>query len=241
MLTRRSQLNQSKPSRSANRATKRFAGSKSAAGFSVGSSDGSSVGSSVHGQPSSDVSVETSELSELQLLSQSLDAEEPKKKKARPQLTLKMRAVWYLSRRDHSRLELQRKLAPHTENTEEIDKVLIDLEQQGFFSEARFVKAFARRRGEKLGTARVSQELALHRIPSELTAGAISQLKSTEVQRAQQVWERRFDAPAQTHEQKLKQHRFLLQRGFSSAAISAVLRGRVALDELDINDISPDP
>jgi regulatory protein len=219
---RLSRLNSTKPAK----VTRSYASSRSSG------SDGSKERS------------EPSEPSELQLLSQSLEAEESKPKKSRPQLSLKMRAVWYLSRRDHSRLELQRKLASYTENPEEIDRVLLDLEQQGFFSEARFVKAFARRRGEKLGTARVAQELALHRIPAQLTAPVVSQLKSTEVQRALQVWQRRFDAPAQTIEQKVKQHRFLMQRGFSSAAISSVLRGRASLEEpsgLDTDlDISPD-
>jgi regulatory protein len=161
--------------------------------------------------------------SELQDLSQSLS------KKNRPALSLKMRAVGYLSRRDHSRVELQRKLAPYCESLAEIEPVLLDLERQGFFSESRFVASFTRRRAEKFGVARVSQELSQHRISSELTSSALAALKHTETQRAQSVWARRFDALPETVEERSKQHRFLLQRGFSGAAINAVLRGRVDL------------
>jgi regulatory protein len=156
----------------------------------------------------------------------------PAKAKGR-QLSLKMRAVGILSRRDHSRFELQRKLAPYAESAEQIDKVIADLEQQGFFSEARFVTAFARRRGEKYGVARVTHELAPHKLAADLTVAAINDLKASEPTRAEAVWRRRFDQLPKTIEERAKQQRFLQQRGFSSAAIAAVLRGRVVVDPND--------
>ncbi len=148
----------------------------------------------------------------------------------RPSRSLKMRAVDYLSRRDHSRVELQRKLAPHAQSPEQVAAVINDLEIQGFFNEARFVSSFSRRRGEKYGVARVTQELAAHRLSSDQTAAVFAQLKATETNRAQSVWQRRFNHLPQSLEERGKQQRFLQQRGFSSAAIQAVLKGRVTAE-----------
>jgi len=45
-----------------------------------------------------------------------------------------------------------------------------------------------------------------------------------EDQRAWEVWERKFGKRAESAEEAAKQMRFLQQRGFSSTAISAVMR-----------------
>ena len=50
----------------------------------------------------------------------------------RPQLSLKGRALRYLSQREHSRSELERKLAKHAENQGEVARVLDELQARGF-------------------------------------------------------------------------------------------------------------
>ena len=42
----------------------------------------------------------------------------------RQPLSLKARALGYLSRREHSRAELRRKLAPHAESADEVEALL---------------------------------------------------------------------------------------------------------------------
>ena len=56
-------------------------------------------------------------------------------------LSLKGRALKYLAAREHSRLELQRKLAPHAESAEQVDAALNDLEARGFLSAERFAES----------------------------------------------------------------------------------------------------
>ncbi|HEY7805405.1 MAG TPA: hypothetical protein VIC30_13365, partial [Orrella sp.] len=50
---------------------------------------------------------------------------------------LKTRAVRWLAAREHTRGELARKLKPYTDNPEDIETVLDDLEREGWQSDAR--------------------------------------------------------------------------------------------------------
>ena len=62
---------------------------------------------------------------------------------ARQPLSLKARAVGLLSRREHSRAELQRKLAPHAEDPASLETLLNELEQGGWLSQQGLQVIFA--------------------------------------------------------------------------------------------------
>ena len=74
-------------------------------------------------------------------------------------LSLKGRALRALAGREHSRAELQRKLASFEAEPGELAKVLDELCAKDFINEQRVADSLAYRRGAKLGTARVVQEL----------------------------------------------------------------------------------
>ena len=76
-----------------------------------------------------------------------------------PELSLRARAVQLLARREHSRSELARKLAPHAQSREELETLLDDLVRQGFLSDLRYAESVARSRGARYGSQRVVQEL----------------------------------------------------------------------------------
>ncbi len=63
--------------------------------------------------------------------------------RARPQLSLTGRALRYLSQREHSRSELERKLARHAETPEDIPRVLDELQARGFIDHERVAVAVA--------------------------------------------------------------------------------------------------
>ena len=73
--------------------------------------------------------------------------------------SLKTRALGYLARREHSRLELEKKLAPHAKTPEELSSVLDGLEQRGFLSAARLVEQIMHMRKARFGSLRIVQEL----------------------------------------------------------------------------------
>ena len=141
-------------------------------------------------------------------------------------LSLKGRALRYLAQREHSRAELQRKLIPHAESPEQLAQVLDELQGKDFISEARVVESVINRRAGRFGTARIRHELLGKGLAAEVVAQAVSSLKASEVERAREVWRKKFGAPAADAAARGKQMRFLAARGFGSDAIRRVVSGR---------------
>jgi len=145
---------------------------------------------------------------------------------AQRKLSLKARALQLLSRREHSRRELQAKLAKHEEEPGQLQRALDELAAGGFIDEQRAADSIVHRKGARFGAARVKQELLAKGIEAELVAAAVAQLRSTELDRALDVWRRKFRAPPQDAGERAKQARFLAARGFSGDVIARVLRSR---------------
>ena len=143
----------------------------------------------------------------------------------RPQLSLKGRALRYLSMREHSRLELGRKLARYAEEGESVDAVLDFLEKNNWLSQERFSEALVHRRSARYGNSRIVAELQSHGVAGEPLAELKSSLKDSEEARACEVWRRRFGTVATEPAERQKQMRFLLQRGFSQRAVRAAIKG----------------
>ncbi|MDO9381981.1 MAG: recombination regulator RecX [Hyphomicrobiaceae bacterium] len=139
--------------------------------------------------------------------------------------SLKGRALRLLSQREHSRAELERKLARHEEEPGTLARALDELAAKDFISEARVVQSVLHLRAPRMGAARVRQELAHKGIAPEAIAEAVASLRDTELPRAREVWRRRFDAPPADATERARQARFLLARGFPGAVVAQVLRG----------------
>ncbi len=153
--------------------------------------------------------------------------EETPRKAKRQSLSLKARAVRYLSRREYSRLELEKKLRAYLtedESEDDLTAVLNDLEQKGYLSDERFAQSRARVRAARYGNARVAYELKASGVSSELIANAIEQLEETEAERAKALWQKRFGKPAEDYKERAKQMRYLLSRGFSMEVARQVVR-----------------
>lgn len=135
------------------------------------------------------------------------------------QPSLKGRALRLLSQREHSRTELERKLAPHEEVPGELAKALDELQARDFINDGRAVDSVVNRRSGKLGSARIKQELAAKGLSGEAVAEAMANLKDSELSRAQEVWRKKFGTAPQDPQAKAKQMRFLLSRGFPSEVV----------------------
>jgi regulatory protein len=140
-------------------------------------------------------------------------------------LSLKGRALRLLAGREHSRAELERKLAPHETEPGELARALDDLQAKGFISEQRVVESVVHRRAARLGTGRVKQELQAKGVSPEAMAEALDALRRTEVERAREVWRRKFGEPAPDAAGRARQMRFLASRGFGTEAIRRVVSG----------------
>jgi regulatory protein len=145
--------------------------------------------------------------------------------RAKPQLSLKGRALRYLSQREHSRSELERKLARHAEDHADIGRVLDELQSRGFIDHRRVAESVVHRKSARLGVLRIAQELKAKGVEAPLVAAATAQLKATEVERAREVWRKKFDAPSRDAAERARHARFLAARGFSGDVIARVLKG----------------
>jgi regulatory protein len=147
-----------------------------------------------------------------------------------PKLSLTGRALRLLSSREHSRAELQRKLAPHEETPGELAAVLDKLAAKDLQSDQRAVDSLVYRRSAKLGTQRLRQEMQSKGMDPQAVAQAVALLRTSEQARAFEVWRKKFGSPAATPAERAKQVRFLAGRGFGGEAIARVVSGAVDAD-----------
>jgi regulatory protein len=148
-----------------------------------------------------------------------------------PILSLKARALRFLSMREHSRIELKRKLARHAEEGDDIDALLDFLEKNNWLSQERFAESLIHRKAGRYGNSRVMAELQSHGVNGEALAELKSGLAESETARAVEVWQRKFGTVAQDAAERSKQMRFLMARGFSSSAVRTALKGAPEDDE----------
>ena len=149
-------------------------------------------------------------------------------------LSLKGRALRYLAQREHSRAELERKLARHVQDTDgasaqaQIAAALDELSAHGLISEARVAESVLASQAPRYGARRLRQTLQAKGLAPALVASTLQQARGTELERARELWRRRFGTVAADAAERARQMRFLAGRGFEGDVIRRVVRG---LDE----------
>ncbi len=149
-----------------------------------------------------------------------------------PPLSIKGQALRLLSAREHSRAELERRLAPMEEVPGSLAKALDELQAKGFINEQRVLESVLHRRSAKLGTTRIRQELQSKGLAAEAVQEAVEKLRSTETERAREVWRKKFGTPPTDAAERGKQMRFLASRGFGGDAIRKVVAGATDDEEM---------
>jgi len=145
-------------------------------------------------------------------------------------LSLKARALRHLARREHSRAELERRLAPYAQDAPEatgaqqVAAVLDELAARGLLSDARAAESVLAGAGRRLGTRRIEQALHAKGLAPELVDDALAQARATEYERALALWRRRFGTPPANLAERARQSRFLAGRGFDGELIRRLLR-----------------
>ncbi|MBK6594453.1 MAG: recombination regulator RecX [Burkholderiales bacterium] len=140
-------------------------------------------------------------------------------------LSLTGRALRLLSAREHSRAELERKLASFEEAPGQLARVLDALQAKDFINEGRVVESVVHRRAGKLGASRIKHELQAKGLEPQAFAEAVQALRASEVERAREVLRKKFGEPAADAAERSKQMRFLASRGFGGDAIRKVVSG----------------
>ncbi|MBS0445266.1 MAG: regulatory protein RecX [Proteobacteria bacterium] len=168
--------------------------------------------------------------------------------------SLKARALQWLAQREHSRVELRRKLlraardaaakaeagtgagaaadgagrASADDDGEaaadvqaRVDALLDWLEAGRYLSPERFVESRVHARAARYGNLRIRRELQQHDLAVDAQTAAT--LAATELDRARAVRARRYPAPPGDANERARQARFLIGRGFSSEVVRRVL------------------
>jgi regulatory protein len=137
---------------------------------------------------------------------------------------LKARAMRLLARREHSRLELARKLTRLAEEGDDIDVVLDELTRKGWLSDARYAEHSVRAKASRFGPLKVAHELRCKGIGEETIEAAFRAAGVDGAADMQRVWASRFSEKPTNERERARQVRFLQGRGFPFEPVIRFLR-----------------
>ncbi|MBU3585627.1 recombination regulator RecX [Polynucleobacter sp. AM-26B4] len=144
------------------------------------------------------------------------------------------RALRYLSRREHSRQELRKKLLPYAESDTELDELMTKLEAQSWLSDERFAESLVRRKSERYGSLKIVDELKQQGIEGDSLLEIKERLKISDATRAWELWQRKFDSMVtKDPKEKSKQMRYLVSKGFPLSVVTRIVDGRFSPSEED--------
>ncbi|HRE31799.1 MAG TPA: regulatory protein RecX [Candidatus Berkiella sp.] len=138
---------------------------------------------------------------------------------------IKDKAIYLLSRREHSRSELLRKLQQRGFQSKDILPVLDRLEKENLLSEERFISSYIRsRRSRGFGPLKICAELKERGIDRGRWQSNEEWQEELWQNSAIQSCAKRFSLTvAKTREQKIAQSQYLQRRGFTSAQIKVAI------------------
>jgi regulatory protein len=142
---------------------------------------------------------------------------------------LRARALGLLTRREHSRGELRRKLARLGFEAVAVEAELDALAAQRLQSDERFAEAYVTARsGRGFGPVRISLELKERGIPGALREATCEPRAEAWVRRACRARAKRFgEGLPLDRRERARQVRFLTARGFTAEQVAAALAGGV--------------
>ncbi len=136
---------------------------------------------------------------------------------------LREQALAYLARREHSRAELERKLAQSGHGNEDIAALLDDFEARNWLSDRRFAESWIADHRAKSGPVKLAYELRQRGVPDSVIEAVLAETRDSELERAREVWRKKFGAPPANAQEKARQIRFLQGRGFGLETIRTLL------------------
>ena len=137
---------------------------------------------------------------------------------------LRQQAIKLLARREHTRVELARKLAGFG-TQEEIDAVLADMEASQLQSDSRTTESYLRSNASRLGASRLRHTLKTRGVAPEMIEEQLAQADlPDEIERARATWSRKFSAAPVGAKEWARQARFLQSRGFAGDIVRKLLK-----------------
>lgn len=147
-------------------------------------------------------------------------------RRRRPELSPTQRAIGLLTRREHSRQELARKLTARGIEAGEALAAVDRLASAGWQDDARFAELLVRSRANAgHGPVRIRAELATHALSAEIVASALESFEGDWSDNARDLLRRRYPAAlGADRAAQRKAAEFLLRRGFGMDQVRDALQ-----------------
>src|SRR5258706_9118234 len=141
------------------------------------------------------------------------------------QPSLRARAMRLLSRREHSRIELRRKLSNVAAEGDDVEVLLDELAQKGWLSDTRYAELAVRAKARRFGPLKVAHELRAKGVGDETIAIAFQKAGTDGTASVERVWASRFSAAPTDNRERGRQVRFLQGRGLRLDDILKFMKG----------------
>ena len=120
-------------------------------------------------------------------------------------------------------MELARKLRQAGHAEQDVELLLDELSQRGWLSDQRFAESYVQQKQQRFGNLKLAHELRSRGVQESDIKQVLAAANQTELERAREVWNKRFGAPPADAQEKAKQMRFLQSRGFAVGTIQQLL------------------
>ncbi len=137
--------------------------------------------------------------------------------------TLRERALGLLARREHSRAELTRKLGQAGFAIEYISLLLDAFEAKNWLSDQRFAESYVADHRARAGSIKLAYDLKQRGVSSSIIDELLSNNQDSELERAREVWQKKFGIHPTNAAEKAKHIRFMQSRGFTVEVIREVI------------------
>jgi regulatory protein len=149
----------------------------------------------------------------------------PPRRDDRPAPPALATAVRLLARREYARADLRERLLRRGVGETEADAALDELERRGLLSDARYAEALVAQKAGRYGRRAIAHALKEKGVDAAAASSALEALAGRdEVAEALALWRRRYDRPPADRNEKARQVRFLLARGYAMSVALKALR-----------------
>src|SRR5260221_11853946 len=129
------------------------------------------------------------------------------------QPSARARALRFLARREHSRIELRRKLSNVAAEGDDVEVVLDELAQKGWLSDTRYAEQSVRAKARRFGPLKVAHELRAKGVADETIAAAFRTAAQDGAADLPRILGTRLSAFPHNDRERARQVRFLQGRG----------------------------
>ena len=136
---------------------------------------------------------------------------------------LRERALRLLARREHSRSELSRKLGQAGFAQHDIEALLDEFEEKNWLSDRRFAESYVADHRARTGSVKLAYDLRQRGVSDTTIEDVLSRNRDSELERAREVWRKKFRSAPENANETVKQMRFLQGRGFTAEVIRKTL------------------